>query len=294
MADAAPVALPSPARRAGRAALHALYRVARILVLFFAVLFLVRVRLLNHLLYYPMGPSGETPAQEGLAFEDVTFRTSDGETLHGWWIPARKGPATAQAVFCHGNAGTVADRLHPAGLLADRGFDVFLFDYRGYGRSTGSPDEEGTYRDARAAREAVLARGVDARRLVYVGESLGGAVAVELASAHPPAGLALLYTFTSVRDMARVHYPMIPPPIVPDAYPSLERIRGLKAPLFLTHGGRDDIVPVEHGRRLFAAAPEPKRFLEIPMAGHNDLFLVAGTHWANDFAAWAREIPALR
>ncbi|HET7746602.1 MAG TPA: alpha/beta hydrolase [Vicinamibacteria bacterium] len=277
-------------RQAGRIVLQAVYRVARVVVVLLVVLFLVRVRLLNHLLYFPMRPTGETPAQAGLAFEDVTFRTSDGETLHGWWIPATKQPATAHVIFAHGNAGTVADRIDPASLLAERGFDVFLFDYRGYGRSTGSPDEEGTYQDARGARDAVLARGVDAKRLIYVGESLGGAVALELAVAHPPAALALLYSFTSVRELARLHYPMIPPPIVPNAYPSLERIRGLRTPVFITHGGRDDIIPIEHGRRLFEAAPEPKRFLEIPLAGHNDLFLVAGTHWARDFTAWAGEV----
>jgi hypothetical protein len=288
VADAAPAVLPPARRRPGRVALQVLFRAARLVVLFLVVLFVVRVRLLNHLLYYPMGPTGETPAEAGLVYEDVTFRTSDGETLHGWWIPATKQPATAHVIFAHGNAGTVADRNDPASLLAARGFDVFLFDYRGYGRSTGSPDEEGTYKDARGAREAALARGVDAKRLLYVGESLGGAVALELALAHPPAGLVLLSAFTSVRDMARRHYRAIPPAVVPDAYPSLRLVAGLRAPLLVLHGEDDMIVPVEHGRGLFDAAPEPKRLLVVPGAGHNDIVSRAGPHLAAEIASWAR------
>ena len=184
-------------------------------------------------------------------------------------------------LLCHGNAGNVGDRVIHAALLCAAGLDVLLFDYRGYGRSSGRPSERGTYRDARAARSALLSRPeVDPARVVYLGESLGGAVALELALAHPPAGLVLMSTFTSVRDMARRHYPIFPPPVVPDAYPSLRRVRELRAPLLVLHGGRDEIVPLLHGEELFEAAPEPKLMHVFEGAGHNDLVTLAGEEWA--------------
>jgi len=187
-------------------------------------------------------------------------------------------------LFCHGNGGNVGDRAPHASLLAAAGFDVLLFDYRGYGRSRGRPGEDATYADARAARAALLAAdGVDPAHVLYLGESLGAAVALELALAHPPAALVLQSPFTSVRDMARVHYPLIPRALVPDAYPSLDRIRHLRAPLLVLHGARDTIVPLIYGEALFEAAPEPKRLEVFPDAGHNDL---GGDRWAELITDW--------
>jgi uncharacterized protein len=180
-----------------------------------------------------------------------------------------------------------------AKLLSAAGFDVLLFDYRGYGRSTGRPDEEGTYRDARAARAALLRElGTDSSLVFYLGESLGGAVALELALEFPPRGLVLQSTFTGVRDMARQHYPFIPGVAVPDAYPSLRLIPELQAPLLILHGERDEIVPLSHAQALLEAAPEPKRMRVFPGLGHNDLVPLAGTAYAEAFASWAGEVGA--
>ena len=191
----------------------------------------------------------------------------------------------------HGNAGNIGDRVLHAELLTAAGFDVLLFDYRGYGNSGGRPDEQGTYRDARAALRWLLSRpDVDRARLLYLGESLGGAVALELALEHPPAGLVLLSAFTSVRDMARRHYGVIPNAVVPDAYPSLRLIGALRAPLLVLHGEDDMIVPLEHGRALFDAAPEPKRLHVVRGAGHNDVVSLAGRELAAEIAAWARSV----
>ena len=164
-------------------------------------------------------------------------------------------------------------------------------DYRGYGRSSGSPSEAGTYRDARAALRWILeAPEVEPARVFYLGESLGGAVAVDLALERPPAGLALVSAFTGIRDMARLHYPRIPRPLVADAYPTLRRIRALRSPLLVVHGDRDEVVPASQGRALFEAAPGPKRIRVFTGLGHNDFFTLAGGELAQEVASWAREI----
>jgi fermentation-respiration switch protein FrsA (DUF1100 family) len=247
--------------------------------------------LLNSLLYFPSRTFLETPAETGLPSRDLELETDDGERLHGWWIGARS-ERLGHLLLCHGNAGNVGDRVLHAELLTAVGLDVLLFDYRGYGRSTGRPSERGTYRDARAALSCLLGQPeVDASRVFYLGESLGGAVALELALEHPPAGLALLSTFTSVRDMGRAHYPFVPTAVVPDAYPTLRRIRELRSPLLVLHGERDEIVPLSHGIALFDAAPEPKRMHVFPDLGHNDLVPLAGTDLAEEIASWARGLP---
>jgi fermentation-respiration switch protein FrsA (DUF1100 family) len=249
--------------------------------------------LLNSLLYFPSRVIPETPAAAGLAFRDLDAETEDGEQLHGWWIGAR-APSAGHVLLCHGNAGNVADRIVHAELLSGAGFDVLLFDYRGYGRSGGRPSEEGTYRDGRAMLGVLLRQPeVDDSRVFYLGESLGGAVALKLALESPPRGLVLQSTFTSVREMAREHYPFIPRAAVPDAYPSLRQIHSLRAPLLVLHGGHDDIVPVSHGQALFDAAPDPKRIHVFPSLGHNDLVTLAGADYAEVIAAWGKGLNGL-
>ena len=180
-------------------------------------------------------------------------------------------------------------RVPHVSLLTSAGFDVLLFDYRGYGKSSGRPNEDGTYRDARAARRGLLRQQeVDEARVIYLGESLGGAVALALALEAPPRGLVLQSAFTSVRDVARVHYPFLPRAAVPDAYPSLARIHELEAPLLVLHGERDEVVPVAHGRALLEAALEPKEMEVFPGVGHNDLVPLAGEAYAEAVASWVR------
>jgi fermentation-respiration switch protein FrsA (DUF1100 family) len=246
-------------------------------------------RVLHSLMYFPARTIDATPAAVSRDFRDVDIETDDGERLHGWWVPGAAAPV-GHVLLCHGNAGNVGDRVLHAALLTAAGFDVLLFDYRGYGRSSGRPSEHGTYRDARAARRTLIEQArVDPSRVLYVGESLGGAVAVELALEFPPAGLVLQSTFTSVRDLARMHYAFIPAGVVPDAYPSLARIPRLQAALLVLHGDSDEIVPLAHGRALFAAAGEPKRIQVVEGAGHNDLVTRMGEAYGQLIAAWATE-----
>ena len=252
----------------------------------------MRELLLNALLFFPARLETAPSPPSGLGAEEVRFASADGEQLFGWWVPARSEPVLGHVLYCHGNGGNVSDRAPHARLLAEAGFDLLLFDYRGYGHSTGRPDEEGTYRDARAAREALLRRdGVDGRRVLYLGESLGGAVAVALALEAPPAGLILQSSFTSVRDMAALYYRAIPEGVVPDAYPTLRRIPALRAPLLVLHGARDPLVPPAQGKGLFAAAPEPKELRILPGAGH-DVLSGGADAWIAAVRGWARGLPA--
>ena len=249
----------------------------------------MRQRLLHALLFLPTrgGPAGGIP---GLAGEELWPETQDGERLHTVWTPAR-APRRGAILLCHGNGGNLHDRGPHARLLTAAGFDVLLFDYRGYGRSSGRPSVEGTRHDARAAHAALLER-AGTGRLIYLGESLGAAVALGLALERPPAGLVLQSAFTSVRAMAALHYPAIPQAVVPDAYPSLKLIGKLRAPMLVLHGERDELVPAAHGEALHAAAPEPKRLRILPGVGHNDLLAGAGSTWAEAIAAWTDGLPA--
>jgi uncharacterized protein len=243
--------------------------------------------LLHSLLYFPSRAIVQTPDRAGLDSRDLVLEADDGERLHGWWVAAR-AESLGHLLLCHGNAGNVGDRVLHAALLTAAGFDVLLFDYRGYGHSSGRPSEEGTYRDARAALACLLDQpNVDPARVFYLGESLGGAVAVDLALERPPASLVLLSTFTGVRELGRLHYPFLPAFLIPDAYPTVRRIHDLRAPLLVLHGDHDDIVPLSQGRALFEAAPGPKRMHVVHGVGHNDLLQLAGAEFARVIASWA-------
>jgi uncharacterized protein len=247
--------------------------------------------LLNALLYFP---SREVVARPRAPFEDLEIASEDGARLHGWWVPATGGsPRLGHVLLLHGNAGNVGDRATHVDLLVSAGFDVLAFDYRGYGRSSGRPTEHGTYRDARAALATLVQRdGVDPARVIYLGESLGGAIALELALSSPPAGLILQSTFTSVRDMARLHYPYVPRAAVPDAYPSLRLVPALRAPLLYLHGDRDEVVPLMYGEALFEAAPDPKTMHVFRGIAHNDMLARAGREWVDVIVRWAAQQAA--
>ena len=232
------------------------------------------------LIYFPTRAHDATPAGLGLAHEEVELVAGDGVRLHGWFLPA-KGSRLTVLLF-HGNAGNISHRLDRALLMQLRlKVDTFLLDYRGYGRSEGSPDEAGTYEDARAAYRWLAARGTSPERLVLFGESLGSAVATQLATEVASRALVLESPFTSVPDMARAVYPFLPLwPFVRTRYDTLSKIGALRVPLLILHGERDEVVPFAQGRRVFEAAPEPKRFYAIRGAGHNDTYVVGGdAYW---------------
>jgi len=208
----------------------------------------------------------------GLRFEDVEFPSDDGTPLHGWYVPHEK--ACGAVLFCHGNAGNITHREEILYRLHEvSGVTVFIFDYRGYGRSKGKPNEAGVLADARAARDWLSRReGVAPDRLILMGESIGGAVAVDLAAEQGARGLVLESTFTSLRDVAAYHFPWLPVrQLMRTRLDSLAKIKSYRGPLLQSHGDRDTIVPYQLGQRLFEAANEPKQFITFPGGDHNDL-----------------------
>lgn len=234
-------------------------------------------RIEDRFIFHPGHFSGRDPNHIGLAFEDVFFTTQDGIRLHGWFIPHPEARATF--VWFHGNAGSISDRLLNIKLLHDSiKTDIFIFDYRGYGRSEGSVSELGTYLDGEAAIKYLLARdSAVARRLVLFGRSLGAAVAAEMASRFSSLGLILESPFVSIREMARAIFPSLPIGwLLQTRYDTMEKVRRVKTPLLVLHGDQDNTVPFAQGKRVFEVASQPKKFHRIVGASHNDTFIVGG------------------
>ena len=285
----------------------------------------------RRLIYLP-SPGPVPPAASLLpGAEDVSFETADGLRLQGWFVPgavdspapprprsvtlpegappqvgegeahpkvgegeAHLNPGPAVLV-CNGNGGDRSMRAALAAALSRMGLAVLLFDYRGYGGNPGSPSEEGLAADARAALEYLAGRPeVDPRRVAYLGESLGAAVALRLAVERPPAALVLRSPFASLAEVGRRHYPFLPVSLLlRDRYDSAALVGRLTAPLLVVAGSRDRIVPASHSRRLFAAAPEPKRLVVLDGADHNDHDLHAGPRLVGELRAFLAGVGGL-
>ena len=227
----------------------------------------------RRLIYFPSGGPVPPAAAVLPGARDVVLHTADGLELGGWYLP---GTGDAAVLVLPGNGGDRSMRAPLAAGLHRMGLSVLLVDYRGYGGNPGKPTEEGLATDARAAHDWLTAQ-PEVDRVVYFGESLGAAVAVGLAIERPPAALILRSPFTSLPDVAGEHYPWLPVgKLLMDRYPSLQRIPTLQSPLLVIAGDEDDIVPWSLSRRLYEAAPEPKEFLTVPGAGHNDPALADG------------------
>jgi fermentation-respiration switch protein FrsA (DUF1100 family) len=219
----------------------------------------------DRLVWIPGPPPVSDPSAVGLAFENVTVETSDGERLHGWFVPG--GPNVV--LVSHGNAGSIEDRLNLMAHLHGMGHGVMVYDYRGFGRSTGSPSETGTYLDAEAAFDWLIAHGISPENIVLYGESLGGAVSIELATRRMPGHLIVENTFTTLPDVAARIYWWLPVKLLARArYDSLSKMPSLALPVMVIHSPGDELIPFAHGQALYQAAPDPKVFLETTGA-HN-------------------------
>lgn len=229
----------------------------------YLLLVLLMYALQSQLIYHPQKQLIYTPDDVGLAYEDVTFATDDDIALHGWFVPAENSEVTV--LYFHGNAGNISGRLQTVQLLNQLGLNVFIFDYRGYGKSEGSPTEQGTYQDAMAAWDYLTSkRNMEAENVIVMGRSLGGSVASWLAARKNPAAAIIESTFTSAADLGADLYPWLPVCwMLQYEYNTLQNIKEIRAPLFMAHSINDEVVPYHHGEELFEAANEPKKFVEL-------------------------------
>ena len=270
------------------------WRMARIVVLLCAGLAGYVMLFEDSFIYFPAKyPAGawervEPQAREGqivARVEDVQLTAADGVRLHGWYCTPHIGrggalellETRATLLFLHGNAGNISHRYEIVNDLVKLPVNVLIIDYRGYGKSEGRPSEQGLYADARAAWDYLTkTRGVPASQIVIFGESLGGAVAIDLASKTQACGLIVQSSFTSIADMAAELMPFVPPFMLRTKMDSLSKITSVSCPKLFIHSQADEIIPYRLGRRLFDAASAPKQFYEVKGATHNLMFDLGG------------------
>jgi fermentation-respiration switch protein FrsA (DUF1100 family) len=247
-----------------RVILYSILGAGLLYLLFAAVIFAFQSRLI----YFPAKELDASPHDLGLRYEAITVTASDGVELFGWFVPAQEERAVV--LYCHGNAGNISSRLWTIQLYNKLHLSTFIFDYRGFGHSGGSPSEEGTHADALAAwKYLVDVRKIPPERIVVAGESLGGAVAARLAAECRPGALILSSTFTSLQEVASELYPFLPIKwMLRFRYPTSAYLRSVKCPVLIVHSREDELIPYSHGRDLYAQAPAPKELLEIK-GGHN-------------------------
>jgi hypothetical protein len=234
----------------------------------------------SKMIFLPEKRLESAPDRIGLDYEKIRFKTHDGLRLFGWYMPIEQEKGVV--LFFHGNAGNISHRLDSLALFHALGYSTFIFDYRGYGRSEGTPTEEGLYLDAEAAWQYLIEeKKVKPEDVILFGRSLGGALAAHISSLHAAGGCILESAFTSAKDMAASLYPMYPARFICRFnFNTLESVLKKKSPLLVVHSPADEIIPFSHGRKIFAAAAAPKTFLEIT-GDHNSGFLVSGANYEN-------------
>ena len=253
--------------------LNTVVGLAALLALFMVVLSGCENTIIYHPIKYPNGlwDTSKMP----LPVKDVWFTAEDGVKLHGWYVPSEGAVGTL--LFFHGNAGNITHRLENIFFLHHLKLNVFIFDYRGFGRSEGEPDEDDIYLDSQAAYDTALAQpGVSPSSLFIFGRSLGGTFAAYTASKNPAAGLILESTFTNAVDMADKMIPFLPGWFISAELNAQENVANLKIPKLFIHGTGDTLIPYTLGRELYKNAAEPKEFYSIVGAGHNNTFQVGG------------------
>ncbi|MGH8548389.1 MAG: alpha/beta hydrolase [Methylococcales bacterium] len=242
------------------------------------------------LLYFPTQDVFATPDRVGLRYEAVRFKTADGLSLHGWYLPA--DPRRETLLFFHGNAGNITHRLDSLLIFNELGLNVFIFDYRGYGQSQGKPSEHGSYLDARAALDYLTeTRDIPESQVIYFGRSLGGAIAAWLATIKPPKLLIVESTFKSVPDLAAEIYRFLPVRLMSRLHYETESyLKSVDRPVLIIHSRDDEIIHVRHGRALYAVAAGPKEFLEL-RGDHNTGFLRDRAYYVQGLKMFLEKYP---
>ncbi len=233
-------------------------------------------RLMHRYFVYIPDKTRVAPKDVGLpGVQEVTFKGTGGVTLIAWYLPARPGKPTL--LYFTGNAGNVSYRAGKIAAMANDGYGVFMLNYRRYGGSGGRPSEKKIAADAMLAYDCLRAQGVSPDKIVAYGESLGTAVATRLSLHREVQGLVLEAPFTSTVDVGKLLWPGFPLGIIMvDQYRTIDRIGQVRVPLFILHGGRDNVIPLDQARHVFHAANEPKSLVVVPRAGHNDVFELGG------------------
>jgi hypothetical protein len=267
-------------------------QMAGMIVLFLALYGVFLVSCERRIIYHPHKyPEGNwNPSSSSVSREDVHFTASDGVRLHGWYIPSAGAKATL--LWFHGNAGNITHRLGNIEMLKPLNLNIFIFDYRGYGKSEGEPDEKGIYSDSQAAYDwLVKVKNILPGEIILFGRSLGGICAVEVASGNPAAGLILESVFPSAGKMAEKIFPVLPlGGAIKSRFDAISKVPDLKLPKLFIHGTQDEIVPYKLGRELFSVAADPKEFYDIQGAGHNDTFLIGGAGYFNALGQFIKKV----
>jgi uncharacterized protein len=269
-----------------------LSRAARFAIALAAIVFTYTMfrNIADRFIYYPMRyPQGAWELQVKVGAEDRWLTASDGTRLNAWWFP--KSDVRFATVFLHGNAGNVTHRTDHAQAVRDAGSAFLVVDYRGYGKSQGQPSERGLYQDADAAYTELLHLGYAAERIIVQGESLGTAIAVDLAMRKQCAGLILESPLMSAGRMAGTVLPFFGPLVI-RGYDTYGKIARIHAPLMVIHGEADEIVPFSQGKAVFNAANEPKQFWPVAGAHHNDLLEVAGAAYVTHLRAFYNRLES--
>jgi fermentation-respiration switch protein FrsA (DUF1100 family) len=265
-----------------------IYLILLILIMAF-LMYVFYPRIERFFVFFPETHLDGTPEGLKLHYQEVYFTTEDGKRLHGWLFPLHgESPVV---LFCHGNAGNISHRLENVRLLVREGLQVFLFDYRGYGRSLGSPSEHGIYLDGLAAYDYLAKQeGISPATIIPFGRSLGAAVAIEICLRREVRSLITESAFTSIRDVARSTALFFPVSyLLPAHYDNLRKIGQINVSKLIIHGRDDEIIPFSMGQRLFEAAKAPKYFLPLERAGHNDTYLVGGRAYFEALARFAHD-----
>jgi len=274
-----------------------LYKVGFIVFIFYLFVCLYIYFIQASLIFFPEMPDRRlhsNPSSIDLEYENVNLTTDDGVSIHSWFIPNNKTPVTI--LFSHGNAGNIADRLDSIRIFYELGLNILIYDYRGYGQSTGKISEAGTYLDNRAAWDYLLqVKKIPPEHIILFGRSLGAAMASQLAGQVRPGAVILESASTSIPDMAAALYPWLPIRwLTRFKYDNLRHVQGLSSPVLVVHSQDDELIPYSHGQQIFAQAPEPKMLLTL-QGGHNDGFMLSYVDYSIGLQTFLRRyMPAYR
>jgi fermentation-respiration switch protein FrsA (DUF1100 family) len=283
--------LPEQDRKRGQVGVMPFSGIILIVVVLFAIGFFCFFypQIEGFFVFYPQAHFESDPSDWGLGFEDVSFNTGDKKRLHGWFFPLQGDVPVI--LFCHGNAGNISHRLENVMFLLDQKMQVFIFDYRGYGKSEGKPSEAGLYRDGLAAHDFLRnQKHIPPEKIIPFGRSLGASVAIEIAVSRKVKSLIVESAFTTSKEMAKTMALFgLLSPLLPAHYNNLAKIARVNVPKLIVHGENDDLVPFSMGKKLYQTAKAPKFFYPIKAAGHNDTYIAGGETYFKTLATFARD-----